>query len=293
MKLGFVSDKKDSEKMGALLTFVSPFLSVSGCEAEVIDPKNAILNWKNFDILLLFMDIREEFNRKHFFHFAQQIKTNIPIINDPDLWLWESDSSRFEEYKECGVQILPTVKCDSLKGFTEACGAIGSAKFSVWSGSDQKQIFEAGSDDLFSYVNKNLKKRQVILQQYLPSMETEGIISFFFFGGRFSHAIKRLGGESFRFSPSESDLDAASYCFNSTIDIVSERLFSPQAALPLITAIDFARDGGVLVQVDQRFFTADLYMAENPIASVNFVNALLEQINIFDELGVRGNGAFQ
>lgn len=293
MKLGFVVDEKDRGKMQETLTFLNPFLSVAGCQFETIEPKNAILNWKNFDMLLLFMDIREEFNRKNFFHFIQKIKSNIPIVNDPDLWLWESDFSRFQQYESYGVNIVPTIKCHSLKAFSNACGILNSERLYVWSGSDNKTIFTAGSDDLFNYTNNSLANKQhVVVQPYFSSIETQGTLSFFFFGGEFSHSVKHLNGETFRFTPSDSEMEKALYSMNSTLDAFSFNRLSSLAVAPLVSVIDFVFHEGSIVQLDQRFFPSDLALVRNPIGAANFTKSILEQINNFKDLGRGEIGAF-
>jgi glutathione synthase/RimK-type ligase-like ATP-grasp enzyme len=118
-----------------------------------------------------------------------------------------------------------------------------------------------------------------MVQPYLPEIERSGETSFIYFGGRFSHAIRKVpqpgdfrvqpeyDGIITRYDPSEEELAAA------------ERILAAVEEELLYARVDLVRGlGGAPELIELELIEPDLYLGYDPQEGCAFAEAVLELI---------------
>ena len=134
---------------------------------------------------------------KEFQTWIDEISTTIPLWNSKELIRWNIDKRYLQYLNERGVPIAPTIWLDSpidLKKEMEARD---------WERGFLKPVIGACASDTFRFskdtiasaqlfLEKTTSKQRMMLQPYLKSVETLGEYSAIYFGGRFSHAVRKV-----------------------------------------------------------------------------------------------------
>lgn len=126
-----------------------------------------------------------------------QWPAEVPLINPPALLAWNTRKTYLSALEAAGVPTVPT-------RFGDAAGA--SAAFDEF-GVDElvvKPQVSAGSDRTVRVRRGDAPPvlADAMIQPFLPTIGTEGEMSLFFFGGAFSHAIRKVAAaEDFRVQP--------------------------------------------------------------------------------------------
>ena len=211
--------------------------------------------------------------------------TGIPIFNDIDVILWNSDKKYLQDIQAKGHKVIPTQFLPKTKHvqLAHAFDSFGTDylifKPSVSGGAKNTIKIRRGETEQYDQrVNELLQKEDFLLQPFIQEIVEEGEYSFVFFGGRFSHAVlKKAKSGDFR----------VQHFFGGKIEAIS-----PQAkVLSVAQAIvdDFASDclyarvDGVMVEGD--FYLMELELIEpylflftSPVAKDNYIRVIKEKI---------------
>ncbi|HEY0148875.1 MAG TPA: hypothetical protein VGB70_07705 [Allosphingosinicella sp.] len=135
----------------------------------------------------------------------------VRLQNPGSVLAWNSDKLYLGRLAERGVPVVPTLYAEAADGaFLEQA----AARF----GADQLVAKPQVSSGAWQTVRWSLGETLVggpegpaMVQPYLPSLEEEGEVSLLFFGGRFSHAVrKRPQPGDFRVQPEYAGIITAS-----------------------------------------------------------------------------------
>lgn len=124
------------------------------------------------------------------------------LLNPPAVLRWNSDKSYLLDFEAKGVAIIPSLIVEaSDAALAEARAAFGSERLVL------KPVSSAGSDGTYLLgpgdpVPADATGRRMLVQPMMPAIATEGELSLFHLGGRYSHAIvKRPAAGDFRVQP--------------------------------------------------------------------------------------------
>lgn len=125
----------------------------------------------------------------------------LPVVNPVPVLRWNSDKAYLAELGAKGVAVVPTVEVAALDdaSLAEAMTALATGEIvikpAVSGGADGTHRIVAGAA-----IPADALGQRRLVQPLMPGIFTEGEFSlFFFFGGRFSHAIvKRPASGDFR-----------------------------------------------------------------------------------------------
>jgi glutathione synthase/RimK-type ligase-like ATP-grasp enzyme len=211
----------------------------------------------------------------------------IPVFNDVETILWNSDKKYLQEIQDKGHKIIPT---QFLPKDQEVALETAFADFqtdllifkpSVSGGA--KNTIKLKQGETASYetlVNDLVKEEEFLLQPFIPEVVAEGEYSLIFFNGKFSHAVLK--------SPKDGDFRVQHF-FGGKITTIepSEKMMEDSQNIINDFAQNclYARVDGVLI--DGEFYLMELELIEpylflftSPEAKRNYMEALNAKLSI-------------
>ena len=164
--------------------------------AMIWDDKN--VNWSEFDYLI-FRNTWDYFEKESEFNlWLDQIEQlGIKTLNSIDIIKRNKHKFYLREMEKKGIKILPTIFIDKTE-FLD----IDKTMPSHWKKAVIKPAFSAGSYQTEVFELKELQKintdykiiaseKELLLQEFMPEIQSLGETSFIFFNKKFSHAVNK------------------------------------------------------------------------------------------------------
>ncbi len=130
-----------------------------------------------------------------FFATLDRLGAHVPVCNPPGMVRWNGNKRYLAQLAGAGVPVVPTLWVDRVDA---AAAARAHAHFDaarlvakpvVGAGAVRQVVLEAGAP-LPPVAER--PPGAAMIQPFLPSVQSEGELSFLFFGGRYSHAVRKL-----------------------------------------------------------------------------------------------------
>lgn len=203
------------------------------------------------------------------------------VFNPPATLRWNTRKSYLRDLEAAGIGVIRTVWAPMGSGMTlrrvaESTGwsamvvkpTISASAFETWL---VEREAVADGEKRFA---RQLRDRDLMIQPYLPSIATEGELSFVFIAGTFTHAVRKRpkpgdfrvqeehGGSAERASPPP--------------DLVLEAARAPRVApeTPLYARVDGAALDGRLHVTELELIEPTLYFRFEPGAAARLADAL-------------------
>jgi glutathione synthase/RimK-type ligase-like ATP-grasp enzyme len=168
---------------------------------------NRNVKWEDYDVAIIkspwdYFDYIADF-----YEWLQRIESlNVRLLNPVAVLRWNADKRYLNEVKAAGLNVTPTAFLSSSSDLelstyfsTYNCEQI-IVKPAVSGGS--KNTFKLTKDNVESHLpqlKRLIEQERFIVQPFLKEVETDGEMSFLFFGGNFSHAVlKKAAAGDFR-----------------------------------------------------------------------------------------------
>lgn len=164
--------------------------------AEIWDDKN--INWNDFDYLI-FRNTWDYFEKETEFNlWLDQIeKLGIKTLNSIDVIKQNKHKFYLHKIEQQGIKIIPTVFIDKTSDFN-----LKEIIPTHWEKAVIKPAFSAGSYLTEVFVTADIDKintqyqtiaseKELLVQQFMPEIQTVGETSFIFFNKKFSHAVNK------------------------------------------------------------------------------------------------------
>jgi len=167
-----------------------------------------------------------EGNEAAFLSAIAKAEAITPVFNSFEILKWNADKSYLDELEARGAPVIPTstvervMETNVARAFEELDTDKLVIKPRVGGGAWRQVLYTKGSP--FPCADE-LPPEGALLQAFLPSVEAEGEYSFLYFGGRFSHAVRKTpkagdyriqsiyGGVEETYVPSQSEINNARY----------------------------------------------------------------------------------
>ena len=229
-----------------------------------------------------------EGNEAAFLAAIARAEATTPVFNSFDLLKWNSDKSYLEDLSAKGAPVIRTLTVDGVTkaNVARAFEALETDKLVIKptvGGGAWRQVLHKKGDALPPA--GELPPKAALLQAFLPSVLTEGEFSFLYFGGRFSHAIRKTpksgdyriqstyGGTEEPYAPTPPELQTAS-------DVLQTL-----EATPLYARVDLLRgQDGRLKLIELEMIEPYFYLPHAPsenadnLGAQNFARALAERL---------------
>lgn len=198
-----------------------------GIDAKIVAWDDANVSWSKARLCII-RTPWDYFQRlDEFLQWVTYVETTTAIWNPVEVVVWNSHKRYLIDLASKGLPTIPTVLIQQHEGRSvqdilgqqgwrefviKPCvsiGAIGAGKYHVSDPQAQKHL-----DSL-------IKDGDVLIQRFIPEIETEGEISLIFFEGEFSHSVRKRptkgeyrvqdhhGGSIEIYTPTKQDLDIA------------------------------------------------------------------------------------
>jgi len=158
-----------------------------GLDAEVAVWDDDSVDWAGYDLVVVrsCWDYLER--RDAFLDWASAV----PRLHNPaDVLAWNTDKVYLRELSDAGVPVIDT-RWDVRRGDDLPDADEWVVKPSV-SGGSRDTARWGTPDEAYTHSEELIAAgRTAMLQPYVPSVDTEGETALIFFGGRFSHAIRK------------------------------------------------------------------------------------------------------
>lgn len=177
-------------------------LAAAGAQADVVDWDDATIDWSRFDLAVL----RSPWNyAQHFAAFrawVERVATATRLVNPAPLVHWNLDKHYLADLAAAGVPTVPGQFVEpgadidtALHTFLDrhADSAELVVKPAIGAGSRDAQRHARGATDATrAHLARLLDAgRSALLQPYLNRVDEHGETALMFFGGEFSHAIRK------------------------------------------------------------------------------------------------------
>jgi O-ureido-D-serine cyclo-ligase len=177
-------------------------LRAAGADAHEVDWDDDALEWSRFDLALL-RSTWDYFDRlPAFLAWAERVSRQTRLLNPLDVIRWNTDKHYLAELARAGVAVVPGIFIEpgedlqaTVAEWLAAHPALRDivVKPAVGAGSRDAQRHARGNRDaIIAHIQRMLdRKRSVLLQPYLESVDEHGETALLFFEGAFSHAIRK------------------------------------------------------------------------------------------------------
>jgi hypothetical protein len=169
-------------------------LASRGVATEVVvwtDPK---VDYARYDLVV----VRSTWDYTHrhgqFLAWAEQVAGVTTLANSAQVLRWNTEKTYLRELVAAKLPVVDTTWLDPGDVFTVPTSGEYVVKPAVSAGSRDTNRYVAGDhDDLAAAHVRSLLEagRTVMVQPYLDAIDTDGETALLFFGGEFSHAVRK------------------------------------------------------------------------------------------------------
>ena len=159
---------------------------------------NPNVNWSDFDYLV-FRNTWDYFEKEVQFNtwLTKIEKLGIKTLNSIAIIKENKHKFYLREMEQQGVQILPTIFINktsnlSLKTLIPSTWKKAVIKPAFSAGSYQTEVFDITDSEIISLQYKVIAaEKELLLQEFIPEIQSLGETSFIFFNKKFSHAVNK------------------------------------------------------------------------------------------------------
>lgn len=175
-------------------------LDEAGADATVADWDDPQVDWGAFRLALLRSTWDYTQRLTEFLSWAERAAALTRLVNPPPVIRWNTDKHYLRDLARAGVPTVPTRFVEpgeparALDAFLqEDSAAEWVVKPAVGAGSRDAARYARGEEQVAAdHLERLLQAgRSVLLQPYLTQVDREGETALIYFGGRFSHAIRK------------------------------------------------------------------------------------------------------
>ena len=188
-------------------------LQARGLHPEVVDWHDSAVDWSRYRLALLRSTWDYTARLGEFLEWVDRAALQTCLLNPPGVVRWNTDKRYLGELARMGIAAVPSHYIapgdDALAGLEEYLARQQApelvVKPTVGAGSrDALRLARGQRDAALAHIRAlQARGRTALLQPYLGRVDAQGETALLFFGGRFSHAIRkgpllRLGVEPTR-----------------------------------------------------------------------------------------------
>ncbi|UQD57480.1 RimK family alpha-L-glutamate ligase [Flavobacterium sp. K5-23] len=284
MKIGILTCDKLPELLASEQVLI-PALSKHNIDAKPVIWNDPNIDWSAFDYLI-FRNTWDYFEKETEFNlWLDHIeKLGIKTLNPIAIIRQNKHKFYLREMEKQGVLILPTVFIDktnalNLKELIPPHWKKAVIKPAFSAGSYLTEVFDIDAIDQINTQYLNIaQKKELLLQEFMPEIQTLGETSFIFFNKKFSHAVNK--------KPADGDFRIQSQ-FGGQYALIEPSLELIEKAQNIVNTFQgdllYARVDGIVIEnelhlMEVECIEPDLYFELSEGAIERFVNTIVELI---------------
>lgn len=232
-------------------------LTRRGADAAIVDWDDAAANWSDYDLAVLRSTWDYAARPVEFLAWAERAAAATELCNPLDMVRWNIDKHYLADLEHAHIAVVPSIfiapdespggALDRVRQAYPDADIVVKPAISAGSRDTQRHRADARDAALAHIRRLQAHNRHVLLQPYLPSVDTQGETALIYFNGQFSHAIRK-GPLLQRDGAATSDLFAAEQVEQrhpgAAELALAERVISsmPFAATPRYARVDLIHD---------------------------------------------------
>ncbi len=262
-------------------------MSRLGWDIEWVSWRDRRAHWDRFDAVYICTPWDYQDDVAAFLRVLERIdRSSALLINDIELVRWNLRKTYLRELEARGAAIVPSRWFDSMRGIDldDVRRSFDVERLVikpvVGANADHTYIIDPNpSRELDRMLHETFHNRPFFVQPYLDRIEREGEYSLFFFGGAYSHAIRKVPASGDFRSQEEHGADILSA--KAPADLVETagnimRMLEPQ---PVYGRGDFLRGGdGEFLLMELELIEPSLYFRADDLSADRFAFAIDQHV---------------
>ncbi|HXS10445.1 MAG TPA: hypothetical protein VN852_10685 [Candidatus Krumholzibacteria bacterium] len=264
-------------------------LDAIGIESRPAVWSDPTIDWLSFDALVIrtpwdYFERLEEFRA----WLDARITSGVLMMNSGDVLDWNFDKRYLQDLEAAGVSVIPSIVIErgthnpDVAALARARGWDEVVAKPTISGSAYRthRFRLADAHRHAAEIAHTLQDRGVLIQPFLPEIQTEGELSLLFFDGEFSHAVcKRPKAGDYR----------VQFNFGGTSETVEARPEWIQGAracidvapsLPTYARVDGVNVNGTFMLMELEIFEPLMFLARHAEAPARFARAIQRKLRV-------------
>ncbi|MCZ8529923.1 ATP-grasp domain-containing protein [Alteromonas sp. PRIM-21] len=263
-----------------------PFFEQRGWTVKTVSWHSASPNWNKFDYVIVRSTWDYQQHAKEFLACLEDIEASSAVLLNPIfLMKWNIEKHYLKDLQGKGVPIVETMWGSEFNNnvIDEAFAQFGCDAVVI------KPTLSANADDTFKlsaadwregHVNQRVlfdtfQQRDFMIQPFLSSVVDEGEYSLFYFGGEFSHAIKKVPQKGDFRVQEEHGGSLHSIAVDSEQLAIAEKALAAMPCDALYARVDLVRQGNNWAIMELELIEPSLYFNLDPQSPLRFVEALV------------------
>jgi len=253
-------------------------LAQQGWQAEEIPWNQPGVNWRDYDAVIIRSTWDYQKAPEQFLQTLEEIQAQTRLFNSVEICRWNMHKDYLRELQQQGVRIIPTQWLPALTAnavetaLAEFHSETLVAKPLIGANADNAFVLRANDHTGWQNALACYADTELMLQPFIQSIKTEGEISLFYFGGIYSHAIrKRPAAGDFRVQEEHGGSLESIEPENDTLELAEQTLQAINQTL-LYARVDIVRlDNGLPALIELELIEPSLYFEHDKAAAERFV----------------------
>lgn len=276
--------RNDAFEHDLMVQAITPAFKARGWTLRVVDWEAPMSAFEGLDLVMLGSSWNYQDKAESFLAKLDALEdAGVKVCNSTRIVRWNVSKTYLRELGERGARTIPTLWCDGLDARRAeaameefACDKI-VVKRQIGAGAEGQEMLTRGAvPGDWSYAHP------AMVQPFLSAIAEKGELSFLFFGGEYSHCVRKLpasgdyriqslyGGTEVTYSPSLDEVAQASAIIKAL----------PFAA-PLYARIDMLEgDDGALMVMEAEMIEPYLYPEQGPDMGETLAAAIAKELEL-------------
>ncbi len=260
-----------------------PAMQALGWEVEFVSWRAPRVDWNSYDLVYICTPWDYQDDPVAFLDVLDRIEhSSALLVNSLDTVRWNLDKRYLRELESKGVGIVPSRWHEAWEDHIPeaAFGAFGVdrivVKPQVGANADHTYVLTPGNAaDLGPGLASIYARRRLFVQPFMEAIEQEGEFSVFYFGGRYSHAIRKTPKAGDFRSQEEHGADIRYAPRDEALCRAAESALGAVTPMPVYARADYVRgpdDEFLLMELELN--EPALYFRMDPGSPARFAAAL-------------------
>jgi len=243
---------------------------------------DAGVDWGAFDALVI-RSPWDYFERVDEFRawLDARIASGVRLCNPAEVLAWNFDKGYLQDLARAGVALVPTI-CIAR---SERADIAALARARGWNDIVVKPTIAGGAYRTYRFaiedidrhaadIARTLEDRGVLVQPFLPEIQSGGELSLLFFDGVFSHAVRKrpAAGDyrvQFQFGGTNEDAQVSEALIEQARACIAQA-----PALPVYARVDGVVKDGSFLLMELEVFEPLMFLSRHPEAPMRFARAI-------------------
>lgn len=233
-------------------------------------------DWSQFDVVVVRSCWDYHLRVDEFRHWLRSLQErNVCVLNPLDLIRWNIDKRYLQQLSDKGIAIPGTI----WLGPAERADVADVCRKRGWNCEVVKPLISASAYGTERKI-EGFENGPLMIQQYLPEIESEGEWSLMYFSGRFSHAVrKRATAGDYRVQ-SEFGGTAELCTPPHTVRDAADRAMAALPQAPVFARVDLVDADGSVLLMELELIDPELFLTLAPGASRSLAVAIQSAIEM-------------